>query len=329
MHKCIGCGASLQCIDKNKEGYILNAEKNICERCFRIRNYNEYKSVVKDNNDFINILNNLNETDDLVVLVVDLLNINKNLEEIKKYISNKILLVLTKRDILPKSCYDEKFKSYFELYNLNIVDTIVISSVKNYNFDELYNKINNYKTSDRVYVVGYTNSGKSTMINKIIYNYSNSNIAITTSNLPSTTIDSIEVVINDDLILIDTPGLLDNQDIINYVDFNTLKKIIPTKEIKPITYQINCFQSIFIDELLRIDISDKTSLTFYISNNLNVSRIFKDSSRLFELKSYELSVDADSDIVIQGLGFIKVSKAAKVVVYLKEGIGLFVRKNLI
>ena len=35
--------------------------------------------------------------------------------------------------------------------------------------------------------------------------------------LPSTTIDSIEVVVNDDLILIDTPGLLDSGDIIEFI----------------------------------------------------------------------------------------------------------------
>ena len=35
------------------------------------------------------------------------------------YINNNILLVLTKRDILPKSCYDEKFKEYFSKSDSN------------------------------------------------------------------------------------------------------------------------------------------------------------------------------------------------------------------
>ena len=56
------------------------------------------------------------------------------------------------------------------------------------------------------------------MINKILYNYSNNNTVITTSNLPSTTIDSIKVKVNEDLTLIDTPGLLDNEDIIEFID---------------------------------------------------------------------------------------------------------------
>ena len=49
-----------------------------------------------------------------------------------------------------------------------------------------------YKNSSNVYFVGYTNSGKSTLINKIIYNYSDISSMITTSSLPNTTIDTIE-----------------------------------------------------------------------------------------------------------------------------------------
>ena len=329
MCKCIGCGVKLQDKDSNLLGYTKDVNKDLCERCFRIRNYNDYKFVVKDNNDFINILKDVNTTNDLVVLVVDLFNINKNLEDISKYLNNEILLVLTKRDILPKSCYDKKLIEYFNNYNLNIIDTVVISSIKNYNFDELYNKINNYKKSNKVYVVGFTNSGKSTMINKILYNYSNNNTVITTSNLPSTTIDSIKVKVNEDLTLIDTPGLLDNEDIIEFIDTYTLKRIIPSREIKPITYQIKDKQSLFIDDLVRVDISTNNSLTFYISNNLEITRLFKDSEKLKDLKKHNLNIDDDSDIVIQGLGFIKVTKKCNICLYTKEGVRVFVRKNLI
>ena len=329
MYKCNGCGVVLQNTNKEDLGYTLNLEKELCERCFRIRNYNDYKFVIKDNNDFINILKDVNNTNDLVVLVVDLFNINKNIEDIGKYLNNDILLVLTKRDILPKSCYDKKLIEYFDNYNLNIVDTTIISSVKNYNFDDLYNKINYYKKSNNVYVVGFTNSGKSTMINKILYNYSDNDTIITTSNLPSTTIDSIEVKVNDSLTLIDTPGLLDSEDIIEFIDSNTLKRIIPTKELRPITYQIKTKQTIFIDDLVRMDLEDLNSVTLYISNNLEINRIYKDTDKLTNLKRHELFVEEDCDIVIQGLGFIKFTNKARVIIYTKEGVRVFVRKNLI
>ena len=329
MCKCLGCGVVLQSLNIDDIGYTKNIEKELCERCFRIRNYNEYKVVVKDNNDFIEILKNVNKTNDLVVLVVDLFNINKNIEIIKEYLDNDILLVLTKRDILPKSCYDKKFIEYFNNYNLNLVDTVIISSLKNYNFDLLYEKINNYKKSNNVYVVGFTNAGKSTMINKILYNYSNNNTIITTSNLPSTTIDMVEVKVDDNLTLIDTPGLLDNNDIINYIDSNMVKKIIPTKELKPITYQVKSPQIFFVEDILRLDIETLNSLTFYMSNNLEINRIYKDNDKLKNLSKHELILEDDSDIVIQGLGFIKVTTKATIKLYVTEGVNVFVRKNLI
>lgn len=329
MSRCIGCGVKLQTINNDTLGYTTNLDNKLCERCFRIRNYNDYKFVVKDNNDYINILKDINKTNDLVVLVVDLFNISKYLNDISKYIDNNILLVLTKRDILPKSCYDEKFKEYFKNYNLNILDTVVVSSNKNYNLDTLYEKINSYKTSNNVYVVGFTNSGKSTLINKIIYNYSSSDMVITTSNLPSTTIDSITVKVNDDLILIDTPGLLDDGDIINFIDSKTLKRIIPNKELKPITYQIKDKQTILIDELVRLDLVDKNSMTIYMSNNLKIKRLFKETNTLKDLKRHELDVDCDNDVVVQGLGFIKFTHKSKIVLYTKENVSVYVRKNLI
>ena len=329
MCKCIGCGAKLQSVNASDIGYTSHIEKKLCERCFRIRNYNEYRFVIGDNNDYIKTLKEIGKTQDLIILVVDLFNISSSLNEIGKYLNNNILLVLTKRDILPRSCYDLKLKEYFDRYNLNILDTIIISSVKNYNFDLLYEKINQYKTSDRVYVVGYTNSGKSTMINKLLYNYSSNSSYITTSNLPSTTINSIELKLNQNLTLIDTPGLLENGDIINFLSPDMIKKVIPSKEIRPITYQIKNKQSIIVDGLFRIDISNSNSLTFYISNNLNIFRKYREVTDLINLKKHKIKVNDNSDIVIQGLGFIKIVKKCEVDVYLQDGVSVYVRDSLI
>lgn len=135
--KCIGCGALLQSNDNTKEGYTRKIDSNLCERCFRIKNYGDYKVVVKDNEEFVNILNDINKTKDLVVLVVDVFNINEELVNLSKILSNDILLVLSKRDIMPKSLYEEKLLSYLDRFNLKIIDRLIISSYKNYQFDEL------------------------------------------------------------------------------------------------------------------------------------------------------------------------------------------------
>src|SRR5699024_2197967 len=117
--------------------------------------------------------------------------------------------------------------------NNNFDKVIVISSEKNYNIDYLLKQIKLYQTTNNVYVVGHTNPGKSTLINKLLRNYSTSERELTISPLPSTTLNTVEIEINEYLTLIDTPGLVDSGSIINYIDNDVFKKISPRKEIKP------------------------------------------------------------------------------------------------
>ena len=43
MNKCHGCGISLQTEDETKMGYVPQEKKNegLCQRCFKIRHYNQ------------------------------------------------------------------------------------------------------------------------------------------------------------------------------------------------------------------------------------------------------------------------------------------------
>jgi len=326
MNKCLGCGVNLQNIDISKEGYVKNIENELCERCFRIKNYNDYKPIIKNNEDYIKILNEINKTNDLVLLVVDVLNLDSEIKNIIKNINNKKILVLTKRDLIASDIYEEKILNYL---NYDFIDRIFISSKKNYQLDDLMDLIYKYKTSNNVYVVGLTNAGKSTLINKIIYNYTNLNQEITTSNLPSTTLDTIKIEINNDLTLFDTPGILDDGNIINHLDEKMIKKIIPNKTIKPIVYQVKAKQTFIIDDILRLDIDSNNDLVFYLSNNLKINRFYKEINKLNELEKYELNITDKSDIVISGLGFIKVMRKSKITIYTLKGVKVYIRPSLI
>lgn len=323
MSKCLGCG-SLLTNKIDSVGYTNNLENKLCERCFRIRNYNEYKQVIKSNDEYLNIIKGIKK--DLVVLVIDLFDIPDNIDEITNLINSDIILVLTKFDLIPSN-YTDKFINYFKNnYHMNIVDIVVVSSKNNYGLDDLYNMINNYKVSDKVYFVGYTNAGKSSLINKIIYNYSDSDTVITTSNLPSTTLDTIEIKLND-ITLIDTPGIINNGSIINYIDSDLLKRIIPSSKIKPITYQIKTNQSIVIDKIFKINCENNNSLTFYISNKLKIERYYKDIN-YDNLEKKRIKVDNDSDLVISGLGFIHVIKSDEFDIFCLSNVKIYTRKSI-
>ena len=131
MTKCQGCGAVLQNKNPQKEGYVRDLAKSLCERCFKIRNYNEYQFFDKDNNYYLDIIKKIERSKDLVLLVTDFLNTDSLLE---LNIHNPVILVLTKRDLIPRSLYEDKLLSNIKT-NLNIVDKVIVSSKNNYNFD--------------------------------------------------------------------------------------------------------------------------------------------------------------------------------------------------
>ncbi len=331
--KCIGCGVVLQDNNILLDGYTNNLSNKYCMRCFKMKNYGEYTFSTKSNKEYEKILKVIGESRSLVLYVVDVMSIPKNVCDIKKYLKfNDIILVLNKKDILPFSTKDEKIINYFKTNMTYFKDIIVISAVKNYNLDLLMSYINKYKTDKNVYVVGNTNAGKSTLINKIIKNYTiDMDECITISSMPSTTLDLIKIKIKD-YYIIDTPGLVDSYNFLNYIDQSYIKKISLKKEINPITYQIKENESLIIDNIFRIDYleGDKNSFTFFIPNSIEIVKI--NSKRHDYLTNYEnenINIRANNDLVIDGLGFIKIANYCKLRIYKINKILLFTRDSFI
>lgn len=321
--KCLGCGITLQTENKNIEGYVDDINKQICERCFKLKNYGEYKEVTLDNEDYQNILNTIPK-DSLVVYLVSVLNIN--LEYIEKL--NNVIIVLTKKDLLPKSVKDYKLKNYISKLTDNYKDIEVISSIKNYNLDNLMSKIKNHSNNKEIYFVGMTNSGKSTLINKLLKNYSDKDIEVTTSLYPSTTLSKIELNI-EGLKIIDTPGLLSQGSINNELSLKEIKKITPKKEIKPRSYQLKGKNSLLIDNKIRVDFLGDNNITIYIANNIPITKMTLNNNKLKETAKKEFNISENKDIVIEDLCFIKLTKSTKLNIYTKYKVNIYERDNLI
>lgn len=330
--KCLGCGVLLQDNNSLIEGYTTSLNNDYCMRCFKMINYGEYEFVTKANEEYIKLLQKIGKKKDLVLLVVDVLNIPCNLTEVTKYfLNNKIILVINKKDTLPLSIKEEKIIDYFKKDITSFCDIVFVSGLKNYNLDNLMFSINKYKTSDNIYVVGNTNAGKSTLINKLIKDYSIDTPKITISPMPSTTLDEITIKLSS-FNLIDTPGLVDDGNILNYVDTKVIKKISCKKEIKPRTYQIKENQSLILDNIIRIDYheKDRNSFTFFISNDLDIKKLnSKNNNLLHELPFENIIVRAGKDLVIDGLGFIKIRDNCHISIYKNSKIKVFTRDNLI
>lgn len=324
IKKCTGCGVELQTENKEKEGFVEDINNKLCTRCFKLKNYGEYKEVSLDNEDFTKILKEIPK-DSLVVYLTSLLNINLDyLENL-----NNVILVLTKKDLLPKSVQDYKLINYIKNITNNYLDIEIISTIKNYNLDNLLNKIKKYNiTKKEVYFVGMTNSGKSTLINKIIKNYTDKEIEVTTSIYPSTTLDKVEIELGD-IKIIDTPGLLNRGSILKNITLKEIKKITPKKEIKPRSYQLKGKGSLLIEDYIRLDYYTDNNITIYIANNLNITKMTQNNPKLKESKKITFNLEEGRDIVVEDLCFIKFTKKGKVDIYTKYDVNIYERKNLI
>src|SRR5699024_5506670 len=104
-----------------------------------------------------------------------------------------------------------------------------------------------------VYIVGTTNVGKSTFINRLIKRTTGENDIITTSYFPGTTLGFIQIPLDDHTSLIDTPGIVNKQQMAHFMSKNDLKLITPDKELKPKIYQLHSQQTLFIGGLARLD----------------------------------------------------------------------------
>ena len=75
---CKGCGILLQDENLLLPGYTTDLSNDICQRCFRIKNYGEYQIVTNNNVEYLKVLEAVGKTNDLVIYVTDLINMEKD-----------------------------------------------------------------------------------------------------------------------------------------------------------------------------------------------------------------------------------------------------------
>ncbi|ANK59307.1 ribosome biogenesis GTPase YqeH [Loigolactobacillus backii] len=363
---CIGCGAQIQTTQPNEAGYTPQAalEKAketgelYCQRCFRLRHYNEISDVRLTDDDFLALLTQIGEADALIVNVVDIFDFSGSLiPGLHRFVGdNPVLLVGNKVDVLPGSVKRTKVKNWLReqahAVGLRPIDVLLTSAKSGYELDDLLAAIEKYRNGRDVYVVGVTNVGKSTLINQIIRQTTGTQDLITTSRFPGTTLDKIEIPLDDGHNLIDTPGIIHREQMAYYLGAKDLKLVTPQKSIKPKTYQLNGGQTVFLAGLARFDYEEgpKRSFTFYLDNNLLVHRTklqnatdfytrqvgkllqpprAKEVAAFPELERIQFTPKEKSDLVFAGLGWVTVPAGAVIAGWAPKGVAVSLRKALI
>lgn len=357
--RCKGCGALLQYENKNELGYSPKKDADYCQRCFRIMHYDDVTISMQKGVDSDKVLQETSKMDNLILWVVDLFDFEANIiKGMNRHLANKdIVLVATKRDLLPSRVGDEKLANFilkrlkaFDIYVKGIVicgDLVNNAYAKeNHSLKEIHKAIKLYRNGRDVVVIGMANAGKSTLLNAMLQkNYA------TTSRHPGTTLDFNKIKYHEYYVY-DTPGLTRNDSLLTYVDEKTLKKVIPTKEIKPTLFQLRENQSIAIEGLVRLDLEgcEKVTCACYFAPSLNIHRgKLENANKLWSehLGEDVLSLTLDTnytnmkvleakmmkpkmDVVIHGLGFFTLSGDIKnIKVYVNRNIDVTFRGAMI
>lgn len=365
-YQCAGCGIQLQTQDKGKPGYVpesaITRQPAICQRCFRIKNYNEAASVTVDNDEFLKLLGGIGSTDSLVVHIVDLFDFEGSLiSGLQRFVgANPVLLVVNKVDLLPKAVNLNRLRNWVQhqakSQGLKVVDVALCSAKRNIGFERVIEAIEAYRGDRDVYVVGATNVGKSTLINRLIRDYSDLDNELTTSRYPGTTLDAVRIPIDDGRYIIDTPGIVYPSRLTELVPKSVLKTILPEQALKPLVYQLNPRQTLFFGALARLDFveGERQSFTIYIAEGLKIHRtkleradelyaehrggllVPPDESELHELPAWtrhSLRVPRGKqlDLFVSGLGWIKVNSTsgAQLELHLPKGVKVLLRDSLI
>ncbi|CAF0924176.1 unnamed protein product [Rotaria sordida] len=128
---CFGCGASLQCADKTKPGFVpveiykhylstnLQKRTSQCQRCFLFKYTNEISHCEVNEQVYKDILTEIKRKRALIILIVDLLDIPNSISRLWAHLidetaknhhtsSNIIFVLGNKVDLLPKGKFDEE-----------------------------------------------------------------------------------------------------------------------------------------------------------------------------------------------------------------------------
>ncbi len=359
---CFGCGAELQNDDPKLAGYIpkfLEKDaKYLCQRCFRLQHYGINNEDITYNKDYSKIIEQAYYQKALFVYVVDLFAFQSSIvmSLLEKLRGAKLLVIATKRDVIPSAVSDQKLINFVknELLNLGIkpLEVMLSSGKNNYNIENIVAKANELRKGKNVYIFGAASVGKSSLVNAFFKIYSNqTNKMISTSYYPGTTLDVIKVPLNNNSYIFDTPGISLDSSIYSHIDKKLIKYITPNKEIKPLVFQLQANQSILIENLAKIDFinNEKTNITIFMSNYLTATRSKLENSNnafnnmiinkqikhvdrnvksLDDLLLHEITLPNEAcDIVISGLLWIKLKgKGENIRVYTLKGVEVNIRK---
>lgn len=369
IRRCYSCGVVLQSKDHEKDGYVekellqdLSKGVLFCQKCFHSEKYNLSPKEASLDHQFFTLIADAQATDALIVYVINLFSFEAGfIRALNHWLSGLDILVLAnKRDIIPQDVGDEALKEYvahrLRVEKLKVSDVKLVSASENYNIRDVIDTIKDLRKRRDVYIIGQKYSGKTTLMEAFLKEYKNvSRTNIITQNYPGTNLKVMQIPIDQSTYFYDTPGLGNDNCILEKVEKQVLKSIVPIKRIEKRLYTLSKDQSLFIGGLARIELveGEKTAVGCYFSSEVDIRKIIvaepnnqflrtlnknllhptsKNLQSLKDFDIYDVVVDEEGsrDIGINGLGWFSfIGNKQTFRLYVPKGVSFYTTRSKI
>lgn len=347
VQRCHLCGAVLQSKSKKEKGFItgniLNNESYkesilYCDSCLqKMKSINRSMLAQDADDDVLTILKDANATDGVILYVVDAFLFTGSLNpDVMKRISNlKVSVLATHCDLFGKKDKEkicEFIAKCFADAGVSIKEVIPISKYEDVDTELLYKKLNEFRKGHDVYMIGALNSGKTSIINKMLKTYkNNSKRVIRTIDYEGTNAKVLEIPFNNSSFFYELPSFSPINCIENKVEKEIAKQLRVERNIKICRTHLFKGDSTFVGNLCALTLvkGKDTPVSLFCSNavslvkrretdygdalaRMSTKRYLKVISdnltdfRDYDLFEYEMENDNLShDIEISGLGWFK------------------------
>ena len=363
--RCYHCGAILQCDKPNEKGYIVPESLNratpiqiiYCDKCFEtMKAFNNSELDQNVDKEVLKILEDAYATDAYIIWVVDLFSFNGQLNsEIANRVKKlNVTVIGTKRDLFPSNVKDESLIAYlderFGEYGIKAKTIRLVDISNKMDAKALIEAMNNARKGHDVYMIGNLTSGKTSLINKAMKGFENkTNRQIRTIKYPGTHVDVLEIPLSRSSFFYELPGLSQDTSIVNKLEKDTVKQIVPKKDIKVTNRNMLPGDALMVGSLAAFEMikGKATAFKFYAAEGVETKKVsikklddaIKEnnmrrsvrpvSERLVSFHDYdmfEFAMENDKkwhDISIEGLGWLSfVSQGQIIRVRLPKGVAL-------
>jgi hypothetical protein len=273
--------------DASEVAQRTKLRRRVCQRCYALRNYGKLMPVtVPVESDIVNdLLLPLRSQQVFVIQLIDLFDVGGTLiDDFHKYLgpTTRVFLVANKLDLMPVGIKPMRVTHWLKRYikkrhpalHKKVIGVALVSARSGDGVREALRRIDIANVDKRdIFVVGCTNVGKSTFVNRVLHNETKSGPRlsdITVSRVHGTTLANIYTPYPrvDGVHLVDTPGLVSQKTIVANAG------VEPTKRVRTVTVRLKRGKSVFFGGLTRVDYTEGEAeavyLTLFAANEITV-----------------------------------------------------------